>query len=35
MHNPSVALQAMLHDFYTSYFPKPSLFELPHDGRNK
>merc|ERR1719247_4072863 len=35
MHDPSKELQQMLHDFYVSYFPKPTRFELPNNGRNK
>ena len=35
MHDPSPELQQMLHDFYVSYFPKSSKFELPNNGRNK
>ena len=32
MKDPSPELQQMLHDFYVSYFPNPSRFELP-DGQ--
>ena len=31
LEQPSPALEQLLHDFYLSYFPQPSLFELP-DG---
>jgi hypothetical protein len=34
MHNPSVELQDMLHDFYEALFAKPSPFELPPGERN-
>ncbi len=34
MKNPSKELEEVLHDFYTSLFPRQSVFELPADRPN-